>query len=188
MRIMGLSLLNPEFPSPAGRFLLFTTKVMNRTFPSKIYLIFFLDTANLEHCQFSASYVVLDKASTAKLWEIADKQGFSSASGVLAHGDDDSDAVFAWVHSRNASGKTKVSTQFFIDNNSILPNYTTEDAYTNAANSYGGVNNVFLRPDGSIVSAGSDTNAGGGGSGGSSSGGESGGGGSVDPGTGDLEP
>ena len=48
MRIMGLSLLNPEFPSPAGRFLLFTTKVMNRTFPSKIYLIFFLDTANLE--------------------------------------------------------------------------------------------------------------------------------------------
>ena len=49
MRIMGLSLLNPEFPSPAGRFLLFTTKVMNRTFPSKIYLIFFLDTANLEH-------------------------------------------------------------------------------------------------------------------------------------------
>ena len=48
MRIMGLSLFNPEFPSPAGRFLLFTTKVMNRTFPSKIYLIFFLDTANLE--------------------------------------------------------------------------------------------------------------------------------------------
>ncbi|KWW24021.1 MAG: hypothetical protein F082_2044, partial [bacterium F082] len=31
MRIMGLSLFNPEFPSPAGRFLLFTTKVMNRT-------------------------------------------------------------------------------------------------------------------------------------------------------------
>ena len=48
MQIMGLSLFNLEFPSPAGRFLLFTTKVMNRTFPSKIYLIFFLDTANLE--------------------------------------------------------------------------------------------------------------------------------------------
>ena len=143
----------------------------------------------IPYCQFSASYVVLDKASTAKLWDIADKQGFTSASGVLAHGDDDSDAVFAWVHSRNVSGKTKVSTQFFIDNNSILPNYTSEDAYTNAANSYGGVNNVFLRPDGSIVSAGSDTNAGAGSSsGGSSSGGESGGGGSVDPGTGDLEP
>ena len=55
----------------------------------------------------------------------------------------------------------------------------------NAANSYGGVNNVFLRPDNSIVSAGSESNAG---SGGSSSGGESSGGGSVDPGTGDLEP
>ena len=58
MRIMGLSLLNPEFPSPAGRFLLFTTKVMNRTFPSKIYLIFFLDTANLEFnpCSFTTEF------------------------------------------------------------------------------------------------------------------------------------
>ena len=53
MRIMGLSLFNPEFPSPAGRCLLFTTKVMNRTFPSKIYLIFFLDTANLEFNQLN---------------------------------------------------------------------------------------------------------------------------------------
>ena len=151
------------------------------------YLVRQLINASTEipYCQFSASYMVLDKASTAKLWEIADKQGFSSAGGVLAHGDDDSDAVFAWVHSRNVSGKTKVSTQFFIDNNSILPNYTTEEAYMNAANSYGGVNNVFLRPDNSIVSAGSESNAG---SGGSSSGGESSGGGSVDPGTGDLEP
>ena len=51
MQIMGLSLFNLEFPSPAGRFLLFTTKVMNRTFPSKIYIIFFLDTANLEFNQ-----------------------------------------------------------------------------------------------------------------------------------------
>ena len=45
---------------------------------------------------------------------------------------------------RNAF-ENKLATQS--DNNSILPNYTTEDAYTNAANSYGGVNNVFLRPN-----------------------------------------
>ena len=45
---MGLSLLNPEFPSPAGRFLLLTTKVGTRTLLSKKNSIFFLDAANLE--------------------------------------------------------------------------------------------------------------------------------------------
>ena len=45
---MGLSLLNSEFPSPAGRFLLLTTKVGNRTLLSKKILSFFLDAANLE--------------------------------------------------------------------------------------------------------------------------------------------
>ena len=60
MRIMGLSLLNPELPSPAARLLLFPTKVMNRTFPSKIHLIFFLDTANLElyPCSFKKGFVL----------------------------------------------------------------------------------------------------------------------------------
>ena len=48
IRIMGLSLCNPEFPSPAGRFLLLTTKVGNRTLLSKKILSFFLDAANLE--------------------------------------------------------------------------------------------------------------------------------------------
>ena len=48
MQKMGLSLFLIKFPSPAGRFLLLTTKVGNRTLLSKIYTIFFLDAANLE--------------------------------------------------------------------------------------------------------------------------------------------
>jgi hypothetical protein len=45
---MGLAQINHEFPSPAGRFLLLTTKVINLTLLSKDYPIFFLDAANLE--------------------------------------------------------------------------------------------------------------------------------------------
>ena len=149
------------------------------------------DETQVPYCVFKAYNVVLDKENQAKLWDVAGKAGFASVDGFLGFGGDSSHGggCFAWVHSVKKNGKTKVSTQFFIDNNSILPNYTSEDAYTNAANSYGGVNNVFLRPDGSIVSSGSDTNAGAGAGGGSSSGGSSsGGGGSVDSGTGDLEP
>ena len=39
---------SPKFPPPAGRFLLFTTKVRNSALLIKDYPIFFLDAANLE--------------------------------------------------------------------------------------------------------------------------------------------
>ena len=142
-------------------------------------------TTEIPYCNFSASYVVLDKASTAKLWEVASKEGFASADGVLAHGTDDSDSVFAWVHSRKESGKTKVSTQFLIDNNSMLPDFISEDAYQGAAESYGGTNSIFLRPDGTVVTGGNTGNTDN--SGGSSSGGSGSSGGSVGEG-GDMEP
>ena len=147
-------------------------------------------TTEIPYCNFSASYVVLDKASTAKLWEVASKEGFASAGGVLAHGTDDSDSVFAWVHSRKESGKTKVSTQFLIDNNSMLPDFISEDAYQGAAESYGGTNSIFLRPDGTVVTGGNtgNTENSGGSSSGSSDSGSDSGGGSVNPGTGDMEP
>ena len=57
--------------------------------------------------------------------------------------------MFAWVHSRYDNGKTKVSTQYLINNNSILDDYKTDEAYVMACKSYGGVSNVFLQPDGS---------------------------------------
>ena len=104
---------------------------------------------HIPYCNFSASYVVLDKDSAVKLWDLVNKAGFASVDGMLAHGDDEGDGVFAWVHSRYDNGKTKVSTQYLINNNSILDDYKTDEAYVMACKSYGGVSNVFLQPDGS---------------------------------------
>ena len=65
----------------------------------------------------------------------------------FAYGADDGDGVFAWVHSRNDYDKTKVSTQYLIDNNSMLAAYKTDDAFTKACKSYGSSADVFLTPD-----------------------------------------
>ena len=109
----------------------------------------------IPYCQFSASYVVLDKNSTVKLLDQVNKAGFASVGGVLAHGEDEGDGVFAWVHSRYDGGKTRVSTQFLINNNSLLDDYRSDDAYAEACKSYGGVSTVFLQPDGTgVVSTG----------------------------------
>lgn len=105
----------------------------------------------IPYCQFSASYVVLDKNSTVKLLDLVNKAGFASVGGVLAHGEDEGDGVFAWVHSRYDGGKTRVSTQFLINNNSLLDDYRSDDAYAAACKSYGGVSTVFLQPDGTGV-------------------------------------
>ena len=105
----------------------------------------------IPYCQFSASYVVLDKNSTVKLLDQVNKAGFASVGGVLAHGEDEGDGVFAWVHSRYDGGKTRVSTQFLINNNSLLDDYRSDDAYAAACKSYGGVSTVFLQPDGTGV-------------------------------------
>ena len=131
----------------------------------------------IPYCQFSASYVVLDKNSAVKLLDQVNKAGFASVGGVLAHGDDEGDGVFAWVHSRYDAGKTRVSTQFLINNNSLLDDYRSDDAYAAACKSYGGVSTVFLQPDGTGVvsngtsgsgsSSGSQTPPGGSDSGGS---------------------
>ena len=105
----------------------------------------------IPYCQFSASYVVLDKNSAVKLLDQVNKAGFASVGGVLAHGEDEGDGVFAWVHSRYDGGKTRVSTQFLINNNSLLNDYRSDDAYAEACKSYGGVSTVFLQPDGTGV-------------------------------------
>ena len=140
----------------------------------------------IPYCQFSASYVVLDKNSTVKLLDLVNKAGFASVGGVLAHGEDEGDGVFAWVHSRYDGGKTRVSTQFLINNNSLLDDYRSDDAYAEACKSYGGVSTVFLQPDGTGVvsngtsgsgsTSGSQTPPGGSSSGGAEDGSDSAGG------------
>ena len=122
----------------------------------------------IPYCQFSASYVVLDKNSAVKLLDLVNKAGFASVGGVLAHGEDEGDGVFAWVHSRYDGGKTRVSTQFLINNNSLLDDYRSDDAYAAACKSYGGVSTVFLQPDGTGVVSSGSSNSGGASDGGSS--------------------
>ena len=130
----------------------------------------------IPYCQFAASSVVLDKESPIKLWDMASPMGFASVDGRLGHANDLGDSVFAWVHSVKEQGKTKVSTQFLIDNNSLLADYTTEEAYEAAAQSYGGSNEAFLTPDssrtGTVSGGGSGNGSGGSGSSGNGSGSE----------------
>jgi len=111
----------------------------------------------IPYCNFSASYVVLDKDSTVKLWDLVNKAGFASVGGYLGHGADEGDGVFAWVHSRYDNGKTKVSTQFLIANNSYLADYKDDEAYTLACKSYGGSNSTFLTPENDGTGAGSSS-------------------------------
>ena len=106
----------------------------------------------IPYCQFKASYVVLEKDSQAKLLALVSPAGFASVSNgqdsyLLGHGAAEGDGVFAWVHSRYDNGKTKVSTQFLVDNNTLAPDYRDDKAYTLACKSYGGSNTAFLTPD-----------------------------------------
>ena len=140
----------------------------------------------IPYCQFSASYVVLDKDSAVKLLDQVNKAGFASVGGVLAHGNDEGDGVFAWVHSRYDNGKTRVSTQFLVNNNSLLDDYKSDDAYAAACKSYGGVSTVFLQPDGTGVV--SSATSGSSNSGGASGGSQAPSGGSSSSGSGSQAP
>ncbi len=100
-------------------------------------------------CHFAASAVMLDKASDVKLWDLVDAAGFSVVNGKLGHdATATANAVFCWVHSRKQNGKTLVSSQMLLDNNTMLADYTGADAYQRAVNTYGGENDVFLTPGG----------------------------------------
>lgn len=105
----------------------------------------------IPYCRFGATAVVLNRTSEVKLWDLVNSAGFASVAGesgnLLGHGEDEGDGVFAWVHSSYQAGATHVSTQYLINNNSILANYTSEEAFNAAAESYGGSTDVFLTPD-----------------------------------------
>ena len=125
------------------------------------------ETTGIPYCQFKANKVILDvENTTAKLWDIVPKNGFSVVDGCIGHSGNDGDCVFAWVHSRKESGKTRVSTQSLINANSKLAEYQGDMAFQVAALSYGEVKDVFLAPNGE-----SNISAGAGGNGNSSAGG-----------------
>ena len=142
----------------------------------------------IPYCQFLATNVVLDKASEVKLLDLVSKYGFATVDGFLGHIEGEGAGVFAWVHSRKASGKTLVSTQSLINNNAeVIAEYSGAEAYKRSVKTYGGESSAFLTPgttttqatDGSASAGGTPTTPpSGGGSGTDESGGSDSGGGS----------
>ena len=108
------------------------------------------DVTMLPMAEVDACCVVLDKASEAKLLTVVDARGFSVQEGRLAalatH--EFGDHGLVWVHSRKQAAKTLVSTQHLICENNLLKEYQGQAAYQRATDSYGGVSDVYLRPNG----------------------------------------
>jgi hypothetical protein len=81
------------------------------------------------------------------LYDVVNARGFSTVSGKLGASAAVTGAI-AWIHSRRSSSGTKVSTQRFMVNNSILASFQTEDARDKAILSYGGtLTEEFLTPN-----------------------------------------
>ena len=111
----------------------------------------------IPYCQFSATNVVLDKASEVKLWDLVNKHGFNTSSdGFLMHVEGEGNGVYAWVHSRKGASKTLVSTQTLIDNNAeMLAEYSGDNAYKRSVKTYGGESSAFLTP-GTMTTSGAE--------------------------------
>ena len=111
----------------------------------------------IPYCQFSATNVVLDKASEVKLWDLVNKHGFASSSdGFLMHAEGEGNGVYGWVHSRKGASKTLVSTQVLIDNNAeMLAEYSGDNAYKRSVKTYGGESTAFLTP-GTMTTSGAE--------------------------------
>ena len=145
-----------------------------------------------------AQKVVLSLDDQTKLWDVVTSEGFSTVDGYLATGMALSEMGCAWVHSRETSGQTKVSTQRLVVVSEVLLQYQTYEAMKAAADSYGGINKsaVYLNPQSRLNeivggsasggyngSGGSQNTGGGTNTGGTGSGTNTGGGtGSVTPG------
>ena len=101
----------------------------------------------IPYVSFNASCIVLDKFNSAKLADVVNMAGFNIKNGFLAHGDDEGDGGFCWVHSKASNGMVKVSPQVLIVSNPLLADYTGKDAYKRAVATYGGEKDIFLRPE-----------------------------------------
>ena len=95
-----------------------------------------------------ASRVTLEKENNTKLLDIVNETVFSSADGYLASKSTVNGGI-AWIHSRLERGKTKVSPQNLVVNNTLLESYMSASARNEAIESYGGVNKQdYLTPYG----------------------------------------
>lgn len=115
-----------------------------------VYVAYQMVDANtgVPRVEIDAVEVTLDSAGdTTMLSDLVETSFFSVVDGCLALSGPVNGGV-AFVHSRYTNGKTSVSTQFFVVNNTYLAQYQTSGAYNNAVLSYGGINkDDFLTPN-----------------------------------------
>lgn len=117
-------------------------------------LTFFLGRQTLDpvtsipRATLTPNKVVLDPVDETTLWSVSGQDGFASVGGCLGMNAVLLAGAAAWVHSREADGGLKVSTQFFYVENAALASYQTSAALIASANSYGGINTseVYLQP------------------------------------------
>lgn len=107
---------------------------------------------NVPVAEVDACFIVLDKANDAKLLSLVDSRGFSVQEGCLAakSSNDFGNHGMAWIHSRKQNGKTLISTQYLICENSLLTEYQSEETYQEAVDSYGGASDAYLTPGGKL--------------------------------------
>lgn len=99
------------------------------------------------YCVFEAKSVVLKRFANTLLWDETGTDGFTAHDGLLAFDATDFQGCFCWVHSRKTAKGTTVSSQWLIDANPLLEEYTSESAYYAAVATYGGESSSFLTPD-----------------------------------------
>lgn len=111
-------------------------------------------TSGMPYCVFEATSAVLKKGSNELVVNTAGTRGFESIDGRLAFDAEGTQGCFCWVHSRKKDNSgTAVSSQWLIDNNPLLPDFTSQDAYYEAVATYGGESDSFLTPDAKAVKA-----------------------------------
>ena len=110
------------------------------------------EVTNIPMAEVDACCIVLNKSNEAKLLSLVDARGFSVQEGHLAAlaSNDFGNHGMVWIHSRKHNAKTVISTQYLVCENALLEQYQNEDAYLNAVESYGGVNDVYLTPSGKL--------------------------------------
>ena len=102
---------------------------------------------NAPQCKFYGEAVVLSKDSDVKLLDVVSADGFYAKGGFLACNlSDDFQGAYTWVHSRQKNGNTLVSTQALEVKNNLYTEYSNEDAYKRAVETYGGEHRNFLTP------------------------------------------
>lgn len=102
---------------------------------------------NMPRVTMKSCRVTLSQDDRSKLYTHVHPECFAVSNGCLSSRDAVNGGI-AWVHSHIEKGKTQVSTQRLVVNNSVASLYTTAAARDAAIESYGGVNkNDYLTPD-----------------------------------------